>query len=263
MDQTLVTAVASGLALAGVLAVAGTAAARFARGMPHLGIAAVGAGVSVLAGRLTALPLALMLLTIGVAAGIAGALAWLVDRRAREVDAPVWPPVLLPDVAVLALGVAAASLLRPSTAIDLPLGPMGGLASNRAALIAFVVGVAAALLWSAPRLATRPLVQWVVVAATTAVVVALGAGSVAVRGEAVVPAFGVPDVIGLSLRAAAVGVVARRGVWPAIAAAAALGVGESLLRAQLSTGDAAVLPALAVLAWGLWTTARTPAVRPA
>jgi hypothetical protein len=87
----------------------------------------------------------------------------------------------------------------------------------------------------------------------------LGAGAVAVRGEAVVPALAVPDVAGVALRAAAVGAFARNGLWQGVMAAVVLGMGESLLRSQLSTGEAALLPALLILAWSVWQTyGRTP-----
>ena len=257
MAQTLLAALTSGLALAGVLAVGGVAAARFGRGMPHLGVAAVGAGVAVLAGRLTTLPWPLTMLLVTVAGAAAGTAAYLVDRRSREVEAPVWPPVLLPDVAVLALGVAVATLARPSGAIELPLGPLGGLASTSGAVAAGVAGVVSAFVIAALPLRRRRMLVWSVAVGLTAATMALGAGSVAVRGEALVPAFGVPDIVGLSLRAAAVAVVGRRGAPAAVAAALVLGMGESLLRTQWSVGDAAVAPTLALLAYGLWVTHRT------
>ena len=257
MGQTLLAAVASGLALAGVLAVAGTAAARFERGMPHLGLAGVGVGVAVLAGRLANLRAPVALALVVVAAAAAGALAWFVDRRAREVDAPVWPPALLPDAAVLAIGLALAAFLRPPSAIELPLGPLGGLASNTAALVGFAIGIVAAIAVAVTLAGgRRQRLGWILAVGGTALAMAVGAGWVAIRGEMVVPAFGVPDVVGMSLRAAAVGVVGRRGVGAAIAAAVVLGVGESLLRAQLAWNEAAVLPALVVLAYGLWQTYR-------
>ena len=258
MGQTLLAAATSGLALAGVLAVGGVAAARFGAPMPHLGVAGLGAGVAVIAGRLTSLPWPVAVAVVVLAGAVAGVLGGLIDRRARAVDAPVWPPALLPDVAVLALGVGVATLARPAAAIELPLGPLGGLASTGAAVAACGVGVAGALLLAALPVHRRRLPAWLLAGALTAAAMALGAGSVAIRGEALVPAFGIPDVIGVAVRAAAVGVVARWGTVAAIGAALALGVGESLLRTQLSLGDAAIVPALLVIAYGLWTTFRAP-----
>ena len=259
MGQSLLAAVTSGLALAGVLAVGGVAAGRLGTQMPHLGAAAVGAGVAVVAGRLTTLPWPLALALVALVGGAAGGCAGLVDRRARSVDAPVWPPPLLPDVAVLALGVAIATLARPAAAIELPLGPLGGLASSTGAIAAAVVGIGSALLVGAVPAHRRRLPVWVLAVALTAVTMAVGGGSLALRGEALVPAFGIPDVVGVAVRAVAVGVIARKGMAAAVAAALVLGVGESLLRSQWSLGDTAVVPALLVVAYGLWTTYRTPA----
>ena len=259
MGQTLLAAVTSGLALAGVLTVGGVAAARFATHMPHLGVAGVGAGVAVLAGRLTNLPWPLAMAVVAAAAGAAGIIAGLVDRRARAVDAPVWPPALLPDVAVLALGVAIATLARPAAAIELPLGPLGGLGSTTGAIAAGAVGFAGALLVAGVPGHRRRMPVWMLAVVLTAVAMALGGGSLALRGEALVPAFGIPDVVGVAVRAVAVGVIARKGTGAAVAAALVLGVGESLLRTQWSFGDAAVVPALLVVAYGLWHTYRKSA----
>ena len=257
MGQTLLAAMASGLALAGVLAAGGTAAVRFSRGMPHLGVAAVGAGAAVVGSRLAAWPTPVALVAVALVAAAAGGVAWVVDRRARNVDAPVWPPALLPEVAVLAIGVCLAALLRPSSAIDLPVGPLGGLASTTGAVVAFGIGVAAALATAAVMsTGRRHLLGWILAVVGTACTLAMGAGWLSLRGAAVVPAFGIPDVIGLAVRAAAVGVVGRNGVVQTIAAALVLGVGEALLRSQLSWAETAALPAIAVVAWGLWRTYR-------
>ena len=259
MGQSLLAAVTSGLALAGVLAVGGVAAVRFGKHMPHLGVAGVGAGVAVVAGRLTALPWPLAVAVVAVAGAVAGIVAGLIDRRARAVDAPVWPPALLPDVAVLALGVAIATFARPAAAIELPLGPLGGLASTSGSIAAGVVGLVSAFVVAAVPAHRRRLPAWMLAVALAAVTMALGGGSLALRGEALVPAFGIPDVVGISLRAVAVGVLARKGTAAAVVAALVLGVGESVLRTQLALGDTAVVPALLVIAYGLWTTYRTPA----
>ncbi|MBW3654098.1 MAG: hypothetical protein KY433_11050, partial [Actinobacteria bacterium] len=131
-----------------------------------------------------------------------------------------------------------------------------------AGITAFGVGVAGAFIVAAV-LRRRPAAGWVLAVTASAVVVAVGGGTVGFAGEPAAIALDVPDVVGLALRAAAVGVVARARAVPAVAAAIVLGVGESLLRSQGSLGEAAVVPALAVLAWGLWATNRTPAVQPA
>lgn len=261
MGQTLLAAVASGLALAGALAVAGVAAGRFSSGLPSLGLGGLGAAVAVLAGRVAGLPAAAGLLALAAAGAVVGATGFLLDRRARDVDAPAWPPALLPEVGVLGLALGLAALLRPVTAIELPLGPLGGLASTSGAVIACVAGLTLAFVIGAlPSGDRRNLAGWAAAVAGTAVIVALGSGSLSVRGESLVPAFGIPDIVGLSLRAAAVGVLCRSRATYAVAAAVVLGVGESVLRAQFSTGEAALLPALAILAWGVWQSREQPSV---
>jgi hypothetical protein len=264
MGQTLLAAVASGLALAGALAVAGIGAGRFVRATPAFGLPALGAAGAVLAGRLGALPTAPALVLVTVTGAVAGVLGFALDRRVRTLDAPVWPPALLPEVAVLALGLGLAAVARPLTAIELPLGPLGGLASTSGAVVACGVGIVLAFgVGALPVGDRRRVLGWAASAAATAVVVAVGSGAVAVRGEALVPAFGIPDVAGLALRAAAVGVLARHRAAYAVAAALVLGVGESILRSQLSTGEAALIPTLAILAWSVWRSRDEPAAVPA
>ena len=259
MGQTLLAAMATGLALAGALAIAGVGAGRFGRGVPHIGLGGLGGAAAVVAGRLGDLPGPLLLLAVAGTGALLGCVACVLDRRAREVDAPVWPPALLPEAAVLGLALAVGGVLRPAAAIDLPLGPLGGLASTTGSVVAFIVGVGVAALASTQLLSRRAMPAWALVVAGTAVAVTLGAGGIAIRGEVLIPAIGMPDIVGLALRAAAVGVFARRGLWPGLAAALVLGGGEALLRSQLSTGEAALLPVLAVLAWSVWR-ARTVAV---
>ena len=261
MGQTLLAAMASGLALAGALAIAGTGAGRFGRTVPHIGIGGLGGAAAVLAGRLPDLPGPLVLVAVAGAGALLGCIACVVDQRSREVDAPVWPPALLPEVAVLGVALAVAGLLRPSAAIDLPLGPLGGLASTTGSVVACIAGLGIALVASARPMTRRAMPAWALIVAGTAVVVTLGAGGVAIRGEVLIPAVGIPDIVGLSLRAAAVGVVARRGLWAGLTAALVLGAGEAVLRSQLSTGEAALLPAVAILAWSVWR-ARGPAPSP-
>lgn len=165
--------------------------------------------------------------------------------------------MLLPEVGLLGLALFVVGVLRPATAMELPLGPLGGLASTTGAIVACVAGIALAAAVTAGPVARRTMPGWALAVAGTAVVVSIGAGFVAVRGDVVVPVLGVPDVVGLALRAAAVGVFARHGVGPVIGAALVLGVGETLLRSQFSTGEAALLPALGILAWSVWSDARS------
>ena len=256
MGQTLLAAVTSGFALAGVLAVAGTGAGRLSRRMPHIGVGAVGAAAAVIAARLTTAPAPVRLLAVVAAGAVAGCLACLLERRVREVDAPVWPPALLAEVAVLGLALGIAGLARPATALDLPLGPLGGLSTMMGSTIAGIAGITFALIATAAGIVRREMLLWAVVAGGTAAALAFGAGAVALQSEAIVATFGIPDVAGLALRAAAVGVFARRGLWPGILAALVLGVAESVARSQFSTGEAALLPAVAVLAWGVWQAGR-------
>lgn len=256
MGQTLLAAVTSGLALAGVLAVAGAGAGRVSRPVPHLGIGGLGAAMAVLAARLPLLVSPFRLFVVAVVAAAVGCAGGLLDRRARAVEAPVWPPALLAEVAVLGLALGLAGLLRPASAIDLPLGPLGGLSSMAAAVAACITGIVLAVVVGARPVARRELMVWAVAVAGTAVAVTLGAGGVAINGGVFVPAFGVPDVAGIALRAAAVGAVARLGTWRGIAAALALGLVESALRSLLSTGETALLPAILVLGWAVWRDGR-------
>lgn len=261
MGQTLLAAVASGLALAGALAVAGITAGRFAVAVPALGVGALGGAAAVLAGRLPALPAFAMITIVAGAGAVAGVAGFVLDRRVRAVDAPAWPPALLADIAVVGLALGLAAVLRPVTAIELPLGPLGGLASTSGAVIACLAGLGLAFgVGALPIGDRRTVLGWAAGVGATAVVVALGSGAIAVRGESLVPAFGIPDVLGIALRAAAVGVLARSRATAAVAAALVLGVGESVLRSELSAGEAALLPAVGVLAWALWRATRGGAV---
>lgn len=252
MGQTLQGATASGLALAGVLVIAGMAAARLGREFPHLGAGAVGAGAAVVAGRLIASHAVVRLAVVLLVAAAAGAAAWWVDRRIATSKSHWWPPTLLAEVGVVALAIGLASLLRLPTAVELPLGVLGGITGHLAAAIAAVVGLAAALAVGTRVLAnTPPVLPWVVCAAGTAVAVAVGSGMLPLAGVPALPAFGIPDVVGIAVRAVAVGVVARRGLWWGVAAAVVLGFGESALRATWSLGDVALLAYLAVIVAGL------------
>ena len=252
IGQTLQGALASGLALTGVLAVAGVAAARFGRAMPHIGAAAIGVAAAVVAGRLSTTPRVLTILgLVAVAAGAGGA-AWWVDRRAAMTTTHVWPPELLPDVAVVILAIGVAGLFRLPSAVELPLGVLGGVTSRPAAGLAAVIGLGAAIALGLGVLKDlHDAVEWAATTLAIAVVVAIGSGMLPLGNTPALPAFGIPDVAGLALRAVAVGVVARRGVWWGIGAAVALGLGETVVRATWSAGDVVLVVYLLLVVQGL------------
>jgi hypothetical protein len=257
MGQTLQAGVAPGLALAGLLAVAGIAAARFGGSLPHVGIGAVGVAVAASAGRLATAPtavLAVVLIAGGAALGLA---ACAVDERARRPARPLWPPPLLPDVAVLGLAVGAGAILRPALTVDLPAGPLGGFPPLTEGVVGLIVGLAGAAVIAHRGVRQRPApLTWAVVGAVTAVVAVLGSGALALRAQAIAPVFAVVDIAGLGLRAAAVGVVARYGAVWGVAAAVLLGVGEALLTHSLTGAHVGLLPAVAVLGVGVWDAGR-------
>lgn len=257
MGQTILAAVGSGLAVAGVLATGGALAARCGERLPHLGVTALGAGAAAVATRLVAVPVPLTVLAVAAAGAVAGSVGWAADRAVRRAGGRELP--LLPEVAVLGVAIAMLTLLRAPTAVELPLGPLGGLASTAAGVVAAVAGAAGALVF-----ATRlgPAWVWTAGCALVAVVVAVGGGAVTVLGDRLMPAFGLPDVVGLALRAAAVGVVSRSGIGALLAAAFSLGLGEALLRSFALAGEVAVVPALVLLAAGLAARARTPVPAP-
>ena len=261
MGQTLQAGVAPGLALAGLLAVAGIAAGRFGRGVPHLGVGAVGVAVAAAAGRMTSLPTAAMAVVLLVGGAALGVAAAVVDERAARTTRPLWPPALLPDVAVLALALGIGALLRPALTVDLPVGPLGGYPPMTEAVVAVILGLTAAGAVAHPAVRERPVwLTWAIVGATTAVIAVLGSGALALRAQTIAPVFAVVDVVGLGLRAAAVGVVARYGAAWGVATALLLGVGEGLLL-QAPVAHLALLPASLLLAVGLWVAVR--ADRPA
>lgn len=257
MGQTLQAGVAPGLALAGLLAVAGIAAARFGRMLPHVGIGAVGVAVAAAAGRLTTLPtwgLAVVLIAGGAVLGV---IAAEVDARARAAQRPLWPPPLLADVAVLALAVGVGAIVRPPLAVDLPVGPLGGFPPLTEAVIALIIGVIGAVVITRPALRERPAhLTWAIVAAVTAVIAVLGSGALALRAQAIAPVFAVVDVAGLGLRAAAVGVVARYGALWGVAAAVLIGVGEALLVNVATIANVGLVPTVLLLGVGLWDAGR-------
>jgi hypothetical protein len=250
MGQTVLGAMVTGLALAGVLAIAGTAASLLGRRLPHLGAAAVGVGASAIAGRLALRPLPVVLGAVVVTAAVAGALAWLIEQRiAATATSDGWPPPLLAEVTLLALGVAVMALVRNPTAVELPLGVLGGLTSGPAAVSAMAVGLVATVALFLVRAKTRPpLVTWIAASVAIATTAALGSGMLALGSQPAVPAFGVPDVTGIALRAVAVAVIGRLGwVW-LIVAALVLGVGEAVLRNGWTAGEFAIVPSLLIIA---------------
>ena len=262
MGQTLQAGVAPGLALAGLLAVTGIAAARCGRVLPHLGIGAVGVAVAAAAGRMTAAPTAVMALVLLVGGALLGVIAAAVDERAGRATQPLWPPALLPDVAVLALALGVGALLRPSLTVDLPVGPLGGFPPMTEAVVALAVGVVAAGVVAHPAVRERPAwLTWAIVGAVAAVIAVLGSGALSLRAQAIAPVFAMVDVVALGLRAAAVGVVARYGAVWGVGAALLLGVGEGLLL-QAPVAHVALLPTALLLAAGLWVSARSTAATP-
>jgi hypothetical protein len=181
--------------------------------------------------------------------GLAGQ---LVDQRARAETGPLWPPRLLPDVAVLGLAVAVAAVLRPALSVDLPVGPLGGLPGLGEAIVALVIGVGGALLVDSPALARRgDAVVWAAVGALVALTVVIGSGALTLRAQAIAPVFAVADVLGIGLRAAAVGVAARSGLPWGIAAAVSLGLVEGLLLPRAPGLALGFVPALILLAIAL------------
>lgn len=257
MGQTLQAGVASGLALAGFLAIAGIAAARFGRDLPHLGVGAVGLAVASSAGRLTTVHAAVMALILVGGGTVLGVVAATVDERIRTTTRSLWPPPLLADAAVLALAVGVAAILRPPLTVDLAVGPLGGFPPLPEAVAALVVGLAGAAVISSLGVRYRAdVLTWAIVAAVVAVVAVLGSGALALRTQALAPVFAVVDVAGLSVRAAAVGVVARQGAVWGVTAALVLGVGEGLLTNSGVWPHVGLVPALLVLGTGLALAAR-------
>lgn len=251
MGDTLRAGIGSGVALTGVLAIAGMAAARYGKALPHLGIGAVGAAVAVAAGRLMALPAPLLLLIVGAAGAGIGAAAWALDDGVRRASAPLWPPLFLPDVAVMGLAMALAALLRPELAVELPLGPLGGFPTAAEAWFGLVLGVGAVAVVGTPAVADRhEAVTWAIVCGTVAVAAVLGSGLLSLRGQSLAPVFGLADVVGLGVRAAAVGVLGRRGAVWSVGTALVLGVGESLLRSAVPQANLALAPLVVVLLLG-------------
>jgi hypothetical protein len=260
MGQTLQAGVAPGLALAGVLVIAGFLAARFGGVMPHLGVGAVGAAVAVGAGRMTSLADVVVVVVIAAGAAAVGAAAWFVDARVRETEGPLWPPALLPEIAVLGVAIAVAAFVRAPLAVDLPVGPLGGFPALPEGIIALGLGVVGVGALSLPALRDRSdMLIWAVGAAVVGVAAILGSGALALRAGSVAPVFGAADVVGIAIRAAAVGVVARYGVTWGVAAGVLLGLAEGLITTAAPSAQAGVIPALIVLGAGLVVANRQPA----
>lgn len=259
MGQTLQAGVAPGLALAGLLAVTGIAAARFGHGLPHLGVGGVGVAVAAAAGRMTTVSTAVLALLLLAGGALLGMAAAFVDERAARRTRPLWPPALLPDVAVMALALGVGALLRPPLTVDLPVGPLGGFPPMTEAIVALGLGLTAAGVVAHPAVRERPAwLTWAIVGAATAVIAVLGAGALALRAQAIAPVFAVVDIVALGLRAAAVGVVARYGAVWGVTTALLLGVGEALLL-QAPVAYVALLPTVILLVVGLFAPARTVA----
>jgi hypothetical protein len=231
-----------GLALGGALA----AAAAWSRGardgvIPHLGVGALGAVGIAAAGRLAGagwLPALVAVAAVGCAGGLAS--RWL-DAQVRS-RAGLLPDVSA-DLAVLAAAVVAASVLRPQTAVPLPLGLLGGQPGTAGGLAALAVGLAgvAALLHRAAS-GLGPTVRWSLFGGLVSVTAVLASGAVGAGGLAALTLPPVTDPGGLALRA---GAAALAGRDPADAAAAGVGLGvaEAVLRSVDPLGGLALLPA--------------------
>lgn len=249
MGDALLSALGPGAALAGVLLVMGLAAGNHETRLPHLGLGALAPAAAVAATRAASLgrPGAIALAIAG--GGLVGAVGWVIDRRARA-DGNVHLP-LLPDFAVAGFALAVAVFFRPAVFVELPLGPLGGVATTGysvgAAGVASVAAGAVALLGAG----RRPAVAiWMAATAGGALAVLLGSGALSLLAAAATPVFTIADTIGLGLRAAAVGFVARWSTGWAVVAAVALGVGEAAARA-VQLNALALLPTVVVLAAGV------------
>jgi hypothetical protein len=242
-----------GLALGGTLAAA-AAWSRSARTgiIPHLGVGAVGAAGIAAAGRLTGAAWPATVLAVAVVGALAGWGARWLDRTVLA-RTTVLPPVTA-DLAVLAAGVVTVGLLRPATAIPLPLGLLGGQPGTAGGLVALAVGAggAAALLHPASA-ALGPTARWSIFGGLVSVCAALAAGAVGGGGLGGLALPPVTDPGGLALRTAAAALAGRD---PADAAAAGLGLGiaEAVLRSVDPMGGLALLPA--AIAGGLGLAAR-------
>lgn len=262
MSETVAAHVAHGLALGGVLAIAGAWSLRSGGGaLPHLGVGAV-AGVAVaLGGRLATVPSWVTVLLVLLAGAVCGRLAWSLDTRVRAVAGR---PAVAADVAVLGAAVATVGLLvpvgaapavyPPLSAAVLPSGVpvLGGWPGLPAGLAALVLGGAAVWLlasWAPTATGERPGARrWAAAGAALAGAAVLGggalvAGDAAARGAVLAAA----DPVGLAIRASAAALAGRGSTWRAAAAGLALGVAETLARVLDPTGAIVMLPAVAVV----------------
>jgi hypothetical protein len=250
MDGTLGSALLHGLGVGGVLAVAGTWS-RLARldAAPHLGLGSVAGVVAVGALRLAAWsPWVVLPLCILLGALLGAAMSVLHDRAAVRGRATGF--AFLPDLVVLAALLAIAALLRPGTAIALPFGPLGGQPGAVAAVLAAVAGAGCALVIASRRMPKGRSTRWALAGAALAVPTVLASGALSAGPLLLSGIVGTPDTVGLALRATAVALAARRGVWAAVVTGLLLGVGElALITLRPGTGLGWV-PAVAVLAGG-------------
>lgn len=262
MSETVAAHIAHGLALGGVLAIAGAWSLRAGGALPHLGVGAV-AGVAVaLGGRLALVPLWAAVVLVLLAGAACGRLAWSLDARVRSVAGR---PAVTADVAVLGAAVATVGLLvpvgaapavyPPLTAAVLPSGVpvLGGWPGLPGGVAALALGGAAVWLlassWASTatgeRLGAR---RWAAAGAALAGAVVLGggalvAGDAGARGAVLAAA----DPVGLAIRASAAALAGRGSTWRAAAAGLALGVAETLARVLDPTGAVVMLPAVAVV----------------
>ena len=261
MGDSLLTSLGAGVALTGVLLVAGVAAAAVGRGLPHLGLGALAPAAAVAATRAASLGRIGAILVALVAGAVLGAGAWALDRRAQT--APAGGLALLGDAAVLGLALAFAVIARPAVFIELPLGPLGGVPTTVQGVLAGVLGAAGATAVAFLRRSDRKLAVWIIAASAGAVAVLLGSGALSLLAAAATPVFTIADCVGIAVRAAGVGLMARFGwVWVTVAAVV-LGMGEAAARAT-GLEVLPVVPAVLVLGAGLVVVMRSrPVPNPA
>jgi hypothetical protein len=261
MDGTIGSALLHGLGLGGVLAVAGTWS-RLARldAAPHLGVGASAGVIAVAALRLAAWPAwAVLPLCVLLGAMLGGAMSVVHGRASVRGRATGF--AFLPDLAVLAALLAIATLLRPATAIALPFGPLGGQPGVVAAVLAAVIGAGCAFALASRRLPGRRSTRWALAGAGIAIPTVLASGALSAGPLLLSGIVGSPDTVGLALRAAAVALAARRGVWAAVVAGLVLGAAElTLLTLRPGTG-LGWLPAVVVLGAGVTVLGKARAPR--
>lgn len=247
MGEALQSALGPGAALTGVLLVAGVAAGSVGRRVPHLGFGALAPAAAVAATRAASFGRTGAIVIALVAGALAGGAGWALDRRARSRTRSL---PLLADAGVAGFALAVSVIFRPAVFVELPLGPLGGVATSGYGMAAAAAAAGGAVVvWGLVQRKAADLSVWIVATAVGAVAVLLGSGALSLLAAAATPVFTIADTIGLGLRAAAVGFAARRGIGWGVVAAAALGFGEMIARA-LPLNDLALAPSVVLLAAG-------------